>query len=546
MENENHKINLQHLPAEPGIYKYFDKNSTLIYVGKAKNIKKRVSSYFTKSHQDNKTRSLVSQIVSIEFIVVNSEHDALLLENNLIKTNQPKYNILLRDDKTYPYVVVTNEAFPKVYATRKYLPNLGTYFGPFSSSYAMHMVLNLIKKLYTIRNCDLNLSKANIKKGKFKKCMEYHLGNCKAPCEDLQSEEDYDKDIQQVNIILKGDLAIVQKTFIERMKNYAVQLDFENAEKVKNKIKTLDDFQSTTLISNHKFNNLAVFTLSQYQEKVYVNYVYISFGRITQSKTIEAIQKLDETNEEILATVIIRVISDFDLNPDEILTNIEVDELTTITKISVPKIGDKRKLVDLSLKNIAFYVQNLNLKEKKEPAANRVLETLKKELNLKDLPTHIECFDNSNLQGTTPVAAMSCFKNGVPSKKDYRHFNIKTVVGANDYESMREIVFRRYSRLLNEKQDLPNLIVIDGGKGQLSSAVESLKKLDLYGVIPIISIAKRLEEIYVPGDEFPLHLDKKSEGLRLIQKLRDEVHRFGITFHRLKRDKIDKVVMKKA
>jgi excinuclease ABC subunit C len=537
MTTEQLKNTINRLPAEPGIYKYYNNEEVLIYVGKAKNIKKRVSSYFTKSHQDNKTRSLVSQIFNIEFIVVNTEADALLLENNLIKSNQPKYNILLRDDKTYPFVVVTKDRFPKIYSTRKYIPTLGTYYGPFPSVRAMDTVMTLIKQLYTVRNCDLNLSPLNIQKGKFKKCMEYHLGNCKAPCEGLQTEDDYNSDIEKINIILKGDLRIIRKSLTDNMKKYAETLDYENAEKEKNKIEYLEKFQSNTLILNHKYNNLAIFTINTYKEKIYINYLYISFGRVTQSKTIEAVKKLDESDEEILETAIFKTILDYRLTPDEILSNIPIGEING-SKVSVPLIGDKRKLTDLSLKNIEFYHQNISLKEKKEAPAIRVLETLKSELNLKELPTHIECFDNSNLQGTTPVAAMSCFKNGVPSKKDYRHFNIKTVIGPNDFDSMKEIVHRRYLRLINENLPLPNLIIIDGGKGQLKSAVEALTGLGIYGQIPIISIAKRLEEIYIPGDSIPLHLDKKSEGLRLIQKLRDEVHRFGITFHRLKRDKI--------
>lgn len=531
---------IKDLPTMPGIYKYFDKDDTLIYVGKAKNIKKRVTSYFSKKFNDNKTRTLVSQIIKIEFIIVNSETDALLLENNLIKTNQPKYNILLRDDKTYPYIVVTNDPFPKVYATRRYLPELGKYYGPFSSVKSMDIVMVLIKKLYTIRDCDLNLTPITIKKGKFKKCMEYHLGNCKAPCEALQTIEDYNNDINQVKIILKGDLSIIRKSFNDNMKQYAQILNFEKAHKIKEKIEYLEKFQSYTLISNTKFNNAAIFTIADYESKAYVNYMYITFGRITQSKNIEITKKLNETNEEILSIVIVRTITDYNLKPVEILTNIDISEYNSDSNLSVPIMGEKKKLIDLSVKNIDFYVNTQNLKEVKEPSFLRVLETLKKELNLKDLPTHIECFDNSNLQGTTPVAAMSVFKNGKPSKKDYRHYNIKTVTGSNDFESMKEVVFRRYSRVINEKQKLPNLIIIDGGKGQLSSAIEALTSLNIYGKIPIISIAKRLEEIYMPDDSLPLYLEKKSEGLRLIQKIRDEVHRFGITFHRNKRDKIVK------
>jgi excinuclease ABC subunit C len=529
---------ISNLPAEPGIYKYLNKKNEIIYVGKAKNLKKRVSSYFSKTHLDNKTNSLVKNIASIEFIVVNSETDALLLENNLIKEHQPKYNILMRDDKTYPYILLTNDIFPKIYATRKYKPELGTYFGPFASVRAMDSVMELIKKLFTIRNCDLNLTEKNIAQGKFKKCLEYHLGNCKAPCENLQSLSDYNKDIAEATIILKGDLGIVRKTIHQKMKEFSEGLQFEKAAHEKSKLEMLDKFQTNTLISSQKTNNTAVFTIKKFEEKILVNYLYISFGRIIQSKNIELIDKLNESESELLKTAIIRVLLEQDIKPNEIIANLQVELELESVKFTVPQIGDKRKLIDLSIKNLDFYYQNQLLKQPKQPASQRVLETLKKELSLNELPTHIECFDNSNLQGTTPVAAMSCFKNGVPSKKDYRHFNIKTVIGPNDFDSMREIVFRRYSRLVAENLPLPNLIVIDGGKGQLSAAVDSLKKVGLYGKIPIISIAKRLEEIYVPGDEIPLHLEKKSEGLRLIQYLRDEVHRFGITFHRKKRDKI--------
>jgi excinuclease ABC subunit C len=402
----------------------------------------------------------------------------------------------------------------------------------------MDSVMELIKKLFTIRNCDLNLTEKNIAQGKFKKCLEYHLGNCKAPCENLQSLSDYNKDIAEATIILKGDLGIVRKTIHQKMKEFSEGLQFEKAAHEKSKLEMLDKFQTNTLISSQKTNNTAVFTIKKFEEKILVNYLYISFGRIIQSKNIELIDKLNESESELLKTAIIRVLLEQDIKPNEIIANLQVELELESVKFTVPQIGDKRKLIDLSIKNLDFYYQNQLLKQPKQPASQRVLETLKKELSLNELPTHIECFDNSNLQGTTPVAAMSCFKNGVPSKKDYRHFNIKTVIGPNDFDSMREIVFRRYSRLVAENLPLPNLIVIDGGKGQLSAAVDSLKKVGLYGKIPIISIAKRLEEIYVPGDEIPLHLEKKSEGLRLIQYLRDEVHRFGITFHRKKRDKI--------
>lgn len=535
---------IKNLPQTPGIYKYFDKAETLIYVGKAKNLKKRVSSYFSKIHTDNKTRSLVSQIEKLEFIVVDSEADALLLENNLIKINQPKYNILLRDDKTYPYLLITNDRFPKVYATRKFTPEKGKIYGPFTSVGAMYSVLELIKKLFTIRSCDLKLTEANIKAKKFKACLEYHIGNCKAPCENLQSEEDYIKDIEQVKVILKGDLSIIKKIFVENIKTFASNLEFEKAEKLKNKLYELDKYQSHSLIQSAKDRNLAVFTLQTYETHTYINYVIISFGRITESKTFEAVRHLDETDEEVLSLAVYTVYEKTSFEIEEIITNLKIDYDFGIP-INTPQRGDKKGLVELSLKNIDYYIQNKALTAPHEPAIFKVLEILQNELSLKELPTHIECFDNSNLQGTNPVAAMVCYKNGVPSKKDWRHFNIKTVVGPDDFGSMKEIVFRRYSRLKNENQPFPKLIVIDGGKGQLSSAVESLKELDLYGVIPIISIAKRLEEIYVPGDELPILLKKTSASLRLLQKIRDDTHDFAINFHRLKRSNASGIKKKK-
>jgi len=535
---------LPNLPINPGIYKYFNKADELIYVGKAKNIKKRVSSYFSKIHTDNKTRSLVNQINRIEFIVVDSESDALLLENNLIKTNQPKYNILLRDDKTYPYILVTKDRFPKIYSTRKLIPEKGEHFGPFSSVGAMYTVLNLIKKLLTIRNCDLNLSEKNIEKQKFKKCLEYHLGNCKAPCEALQPEADYVEDIVQARTILNGDLGVVKRYFSDQMKKAAETLNFEKAQKAKWKLEQLEKYQSSSLIFNTNLKHQHVITFKSFERDCYINVLKIAFGRIVQSKTIEFQRLADETDEEIFATAFVQLIDEWKLQKQNIITNLAIGLNEFEIKIAVPQKGEKKALIELSLKNIDFYRKNSTPLEPKESSEMRVLLQMKQDLNLKDLPTHIECFDNSNFQGTTPVAAMVCFKNGKPSKKDWRHYNIKTVVGSNDFASMEEIVYRRYARLVEEGQPLPNLIIVDGGKGQLASAIKSLQKLELYGQIPIISIAKRLEEIYTPNDDLPLLLSKKSETLRLIQKIRDEVHRFGITFHRNKRDSIPKTKAK--
>lgn len=533
---------LPKLPLHPGIYKYFNKADELIYVGKAKNIKKRVTSYFSKIHADSKTRSLVNQIEKIEFIVVNSESDALLLENNLIKTYQPKYNILLRDDKTYPYILITKDRFPKIYSTRKLILEKGEHFGPFSSVGAMHTVLNLIKKLLTIRNCDLNLSEKNIEKQKFKKCLEFHLGNCKAPCEALQTEADYVNDIEQARVILNGDLGVVKRYFSTQMKQASEKLDFEKAQKAKWKLELLEKYQSTSLIFNTNLKDQHVITFKSYERDCYINVLKIAFGRIVQSKTLDFQRLADETDEEIFATAFVQLVDEWQLRKQNIISNLKIELGELEVKLSIPQIGEKKALIELSLKNIEFYRKNNTQEEPKESSEMRILEQMKKDLNLKDLPTHIECFDNSNISGTTPVAAMVCFKNGKPSKKDWRHYNIKTVVGPNDFASMEEIIFRRYSRLVAENQPLPNLIIIDGGKGQLASAIKSLQKLQLYGQIPIVSIAKRLEEIYTPNDDLPLLLSKKSETLRLIQKIRDEVHRFGITFHRNKRDTIkDKV-----
>lgn len=539
MQNNYLQETISRMPIEPGIYKYFDADKNLIYVGKAKNLKKRVSSYFSKTHTDNKTRNLVNQITDIEFIVVDSETDALLLENNLIKENQPKYNILLRDDKTYPYILITNDRFPKIYATRKFTPEKGKLYGPFTSPGAMHSVLELIKKLFQIRNCDLNLSQKNIEAKKFKKCLEFHIGNCKAPCENLQSETDYLTEIDRAKIILKGDLSIIRKVISENMKTLAANYEFENAEKMKRRLEFLEKYQSFSLIATEKDRNLAVFTIKVHNEHTYINYIIINFGRIIASKTFEIIKHLDETDDEILSSTIFKIIDETKVEIEEIVTNTEID-FDLGYPITTPQRGDKKALVDLSLKNVDFFLLNKALKGPQEAPVVKILQQLQKDLNLKELPDHIECFDNSNFQGSFPVAAMVCYKNGVPSKKDWRHFNIKTVVGPNDFDSMKEIVFRRYDRLQKENQPMPKLVVIDGGKGQLSSAVESLKELGLYGTIPIISIAKRLEELYVPGDDLPILLKKTSPSLRLLQRIRDDTHDFGVSFHRLKRSKLPK------
>jgi len=530
---------LSKLPDQPGVYQYFNKEDVLIYVGKAKSLKKRVSSYFTKQKDiSRKTRRLVSEIETIAITIVNSEFDALLLENNLIKQNQPKYNILLKDDKTFPYICLSNERFPRVYSTRRMIPSLGTYYGPFASVKAMNNVLRLINSIFTLRTCRYDLSEENIAKGKFKVCLEYHIGNCKGPCEGLQTEEEYLKDVEQAKNILKGQLSIPKQYFKEAMQMAADNLEFELAQKYKERLELVDDFQSRSVVVSPKLTDLDVFTINSDEKFAFVNYLRIKNGTINLSITSEVKKKLNEDDSDILALVMVDLRDQYQSTAKEVLTNVAIDLEQDGFKLHVPQIGDKKKLIQLSLKNAMFakkekYENMENVKDK----GNRVLKQLQSDLQLKELPTHIECFDNSNIQGTNPVASMVCFKMGRPSKKDYRHFKIKTVVGPDDFGSMREVVGRRYKRLLDEAADLPKLIVIDGGKGQLNAACDALRELGLYGEIPIIGIAKRLEELYFPEDSFPLHIDKKSESLKLIQKLRDEAHRFAITFHRDLRSK---------
>lgn len=527
------------LPDQPGVYKYFNAEGVLIYVGKAKSLKKRVASYFIKSSGfNNKTRRMVREIHRIEFTLVNSEFDALLLENNLIKNTQPKYNILLKDDKTYPYLLLTNEHFPSIFPTRKVIPSKGTYFGPFASVKAMKNVLELIRTLFTIRTCKLDLSPSKIAEGRYKVCLEYHIGNCLGPCEGLQQEQDYMKDIEQAKNILKGNLGVAKVYFKAKMQESAEAMAYELAQKYKEKLDLLEKYQAKSLVTSTSVTSLDIFSIVTDEKHAYVNYLKIKNGAINLTKTVELRKRLDESESELLITAIVRLRDQFQSDSTEIVTNIAPEEQIEGLQINVPKIGDKRKLVELSLKNALYY------KKEKALAAgelidkkNRVLEQLKQDLSLKDLPVRIECFDNSNIQGTHPVASMVCFINGKPANKEYRHYHIKTVDGPDDFASMEEVVYRRYKRLIEEEKPLPQLIVIDGGKGQLSSAAQALKDLEIYGRIPIIGIAKRLEEIYFPADPYPLHIDKKSESLRLIQRIRDEAHRFAITFHRNIRSK---------
>lgn len=527
------------LPDQPGVYKYFNGENELIYVGKAKSLKKRVSSYFNKNSGVNfKTKKMVNEIRKIEITLVNSELDALLLENNLIKKSQPKYNILLRDDKTYPYLLITKECFPRIFPTRKLIPKRGIYFGPFASVRAMNNVLDLIRELFTIRTCNLDLSPLKINEGKYKVCLEFHIGNCKAPCIGNQAEASYLKDLEHAKHILKGNLGLAKTYFKQEMQGFAENLEFEKAHKMKEKLDLLEKYQAKSLITSQSIANLDVCSLVSDDKTAYVNYMRIINGALIASKNVELKKKLDEPEEELLLTALIRLQSLFESDAEEILVNIDFENPIEGLNLIQPKIGDKRKLIELSLKNALFYkkekalLQGINQDKK-----DRVIKQLQQDLNLLDIPDHIECFDNSNIQGTSPVASMVCFLNGKPANKEYRHFHIKTVQGPNDFASMKEIVTRRYKKLLDENLPLPKLVVIDGGKGQLSSAVEALDELGIYGKIPIIGIAKRLEEIYFPGDSYPIHIDKKSESLKLLQRIRDEAHRFAITFHRNVRSK---------
>lgn len=539
----DYKSILPLLPSEPGIYKYFDDTNTIIYVGKAKNLKNRISSYFYNyDRAERKTKKLVSSIVRLEYTIVPTEWDALLLENNLIKEHQPKYNILLRDDKTYPYICVTNEPFPRVISTRRIEDrDKGKMYGPYVSAKPMYALLDMFSQLYTIRTCKYNLSKENIEAKKFKVCLEYHIGNCKGPCEGLQTENDYLKEIEQVNDILKGNLTPAKRYFVENMQSAAEKMAFEDAHKYKLKLDFLDNYQAKATVVTPTINDADVFTIQSDENAAYINYLKIINGSIIQTQTLEIKKRLDETDDEILCLIAVELRNTYESKAKEIICNIDLD-VDFKAKVIVPQTGDKKKLVEMSLRNVIFYRHE---KAEKEAIAktgtnnrkDRVLIKLKQDLRLSTIPRHIECFDNSNIQGTNPVSAMVCFINGQPSPKNYRHYIPKTVIGPDDFATMKEVVGRRYARLVENGNPLPDLIVIDGGKGQLSAACSALKELNLYGKIPIIGIAKRLEEIYFPEDTLPIYIDKKSESLKLIQRCRDEAHRFGITHHRNRRSK---------
>jgi excinuclease ABC subunit C len=537
--NDHLKDIISTLPDSPGIYKYFNREGELIYIGKAKSLKKRVSSYFNKQSQYNrKTEKLVSEIRNIEFTITNSEFDALLLENNFIKQNQPKYNILLKDDKTFPYLCILKERFPRIISTRKFNPKQGEYFGPYTSVVSMKAVLELVRQLYSIRTCSLLLSQENIEQKKFKVCLEFHIGNCKGPCEGLQDETEYLADIIQARNILKSNLGIVEETFINRMQEAANSMEFEKAAVYKNKLDLLEKFQTKSLVVNRKLTDIDVVTITSSETASYINYLQIKEGAIVFSKNQEIKKKLDESDEDILNMVVEDLRNTYRSLNKEVFTNIPLTIKSEEFENIVPQIGDKRKLVDLSLKNALYQKKEAELnKEEKKSKKNKVLHIMQDDLRLLNYPKIIECFDNSNFQGTSPVASMVRFVDGKPDKKGYRHFNIKTVTGPNDFASMKEIVGRRYKRIIEEQGEFPNLIVVDGGKGQLSSACEALQELGLYGKIPIVGIAKKLEEIYYPEDPLPLLISKKSPALLLIQRIRDEAHRFAITFHRQKRSK---------
>ena len=537
METTPLNIQLQTLPDSPGVYQYYDKNGRILYVGKAKNLKKRVTSYFNKSHDSHRIGVMVKKIHDIKHIVVSSETDALLLENNLIKKHQPRFNVMLKDDKTYPWICIKNERFPRVFPTRRLIKDGSEYYGPFTSFKTVNTLLDLIKGLYQLRTCNYDLEEEKIRNGKYKVCLEYHLGNCKGPCEGLQSEKVYNENIEAIRNIVKGNFKESLQLFHQQMKEHAEKMEFEDAQRIKEKIHILENYQSKSTVVNPKINNVDVFSVVSDEGYGYVNFLQISHGAIIRSHTIEMKKKLDETDKELLELGIIEIRQRFNSMSREIYVPFKVDVGEDIT-ITVPKLGDKKSIMDLSHRNARYFRQE-QFKQMKivdpDRHVNRIMAQMKEDLRLSVEPRHIECFDNSNIQGTNPVAACVVFKNGKPSKKDYRKFNIKTVEGPDDFASMEEVVFRRYKRLLTENEPLPQLIIVDGGKGQLSSGLKALEDLGLRGKIAIIGIAKRLEELYYPGDSIPLYLDKKSETLKIIQQLRNEAHRFGITFHRNKR-----------
>ena len=543
MNSFDYKAELKRIPHKPGVYQYFDKDDVLIYVGKAKDLRNRVGSYFVNERQLNsKTKVLVRKIQRIAFTIVDTEIDAWLLENNLIKKHKPRYNVMLKDDKTYPWIVIKNEAYPRVFWTRNYVKDGSRYYGPYASVGMMHIVLDTIRELFPLRTCTLNLSPENIAKGKYKVCLEYQIGNCKGPCEGLQKQEEYDRNLESIKDILNGKIGAVTSRLKEQLAEAITALNFEEAHLLKTKLDKLDNYQSKSTVVSSSITNVDVFSIASDEGYAFVNFLKVMNGVVIQTQTLEMKKRLDESDEELLAIAIPEIRNRYKSVSREIIVpfELEIDGLPSEINFVVPKLGDKRKLLDLSLKNVAYFKKERLLQYEKlnpEIKTERLLSQMQKDLRMNVLPRHIECFDNSNIQGNFPVSAIVVFKDGKPSKKDYRHFNVKTVEGPNDFATMEEAVFRRYRRLLDEQQELPQLIIIDGGKGQLGAALKSLRLLGIEKQFTVIGIAKRLEELYYPGDQYPLYLDKKSETLRVIQHLRDEAHRFGITFHRNQRSR---------
>ena len=539
MNTEDYSRISDTIPKDPGIYKFLDGEGHILYVGKAKNIRKRLSSYFgEKRNVHYKAKTLVKRATSIDYTIVETEHDALLLENTLIKKFQPRYNVMLKDGKSYTYICIKNERFPRVFFTRKVIKDGSTYFGPYTSKFRAKIILDLVKKLFQLRTCKLHLSEENIRSGKFKVCLEYHIKNCKGSCEGFESAEEYHHKIVQVSNILKGNFKQVKDYIHATMQWHADQMQFEQAQELKEKLEVFEDYQSKSTVVSPTIKDVDVFSIRSDVKMSYVNYLKVVNGSLINTDTLEVEKKMDEDDRYILEKAIPHLRERFNSIAPEIVVPLKVDTLEDIT-ITIPQRGEKRKLLELSEKNVTHYIHQKNLldlnRKKKQSAAERVLTTLKRDLRMEEIPLHIECFDNSNIQGTHPVAACVVFINGKPHTKDYRHFNIKTVEGPNDYASMEEVVYRRYKRLLDEGKTLPQLIIIDGGKGQLNAAVNSLEKLDILHKTTIIGIAKRLEEIYFPGDPVPVYINKKSESLKLIQHARNEAHRFAISFHRTKR-----------
>jgi excinuclease ABC subunit C len=534
------ELQLQTLPSKPGVYQYFDKNDKIIYVGKAKNLKNRVKSYFVKNHDYAKTKILVRQIERLEYIVVDTELDALLLENNLIKKYRPKYNIELKDDKTYPWICIKNEAFPRVFPTRRMIKDGSKYYGPYPNVKAMHTLLGLIKDMYPLRNCNLDLSDKKIKEDKYKVCLEFHIGNCKGPCVEKEPLSNYNNYISEIENLLSGNLFSVMKTLKVKMKAHSDNYEFEEAQLIKTKLHSLENYQSKSAVVSQTITQLDVITVLQDEKSAFVNYLVVKDGAIIQGFTVEVKKKMDENLADILGFVLPEMREKFNSLSTEVLIQEEVKLKFDDLKLTVPQRGDRKKLIDLSIRNTTFYRLE-KLKQEKivspEKHQDRILAQIQKDFRVPELPVHIECFDNSNIQGTNPVSACVVFRNAKPSKKDYRHFNIKTVIGPDDFASMYEAVYRRYKRMLEEEQSLPQLLVIDGGKGQLSSSLKALDDLGIRGKIVIVGIAKRLEEIFFPGDQFPIYIDKRSESLKVIQFMRNEAHRFGITHHRNRRSK---------